>query len=155
MISPEILHRYPFFAPFDAAELHELALIADEVDVDAGQALFEEDQPADHLLLLINGGVDLFTTMQKENHPQGKKEFLLGEINPGEIFAISALFEPYRFSCSARTSRPSHFIQFDAPALRTLFAANCHLGYNGMAQIAKALRERLDNTRIQLAAAWT
>jgi CRP-like cAMP-binding protein len=155
MISPEILRRYPFFAPFNEAELRELALVAEETQADAEQVLFEEGQSADSLYLLIDGGVDLLTAAHEEYYPKQKKEFLLGEINPGEVFAISALLQPYRLTCSARTSRASRFIQFDALALRALFAANCHLGYNGMVQISKALQERLNNTRIQLAAAWT
>jgi hypothetical protein len=58
-------------------------------------------------------------------------------------------------SASARTTRPSRFIQFDAPALRELFEGDPQLGYTAMVQIAKALKERLNTTRIQLAAAWS
>jgi CRP-like cAMP-binding protein len=155
MVSPELLRRYPFFAPFSEAELRGMALIADEVMLQADQVLFEENTPAIHLFLLLDGCIDLFTTTQEEFNPKTKKEFLFGEINPGEMFALSAVIEPYRLSSSARASRLSRVVRFEAEALRGLFAANTHMGYVGMEQVAKVLRDRLNSTRIQLAAAWS
>jgi len=157
MISPELLRRYPFFAPFTSEQLKQIAMISEEATASAGEILFEECQPADSLYLLIEGSIDLFYTAKGKILPAEKKaqkELAVGEINPGEIFGISALIDPYELSASARASKPSRYIKINAPGLRKLFGENPIAGYLAMQQVSKALMERLDYTRVQLAACW-
>jgi CRP-like cAMP-binding protein len=154
MISPELLRRYAFFGQFSESELYAIAMISEEFTADAGTVIFEECQPADGLYLLIEGSIDLYYKSEEEYHPKTKKEFLVGEINPGEIFSISSMIEPYVLNASARASKPSRYIKIDAAALRQLCDENVKLGRIIMQQIAKALMERLAYTRVQLAAAW-
>ncbi len=155
MISPELLRRYPFFGPFNDAQLRAIAMIADEDSADQGGVLFEECAPANTLYLLLEGDIDLYYKSEEEYHPVTKKEFLVGEINPGEIFAVSSLIHPYIFSATARASQPCRFVKIDATELRKLLDNDPHMGYIAMQQITKAVAERLAYTRIQLAAAWT
>jgi len=154
MISPELLRRYSFFGQISEQDLYAIAMIAEEVTADAGAVLFEERQPADALYLLLEGSIDLYYKSEEEYHPKARKEFLVGEINPGEIFSISSMIEPYILNASARTAKPSRFVKFDAVALRKLTEENHKMGCLVMRQIAKALMERLAYTRVQLAAAW-
>jgi CRP/FNR family transcriptional regulator len=154
MISPELLRRYAFFGQFNESDLYAIAMISEEISADAGTILFEERQPANALFLLLDGSIDLYYKSEEEYHPKGRKEFLVGEINPGEIFSISSMLEPYILNASARTAKPSRFIKIDAPALRQLSQENHKMGCIIMRQIAKALMERLAYTRVQLAAAW-
>jgi CRP-like cAMP-binding protein len=154
MISPELLRRYSFFGKLPENDLYEIAMIADEFSADAGVTLFEEHQPAEALFLLLEGSVDLYYKSEEEYHPKAKKEFLVGEINPGEIFSISSLIDPFILNASARTAKPSRFIKIDAIALRKMSDENHQMGCIIMHQIAKALMERLAYTRVQLAAAW-
>jgi len=154
MISPELLRRYSFFSLLSEQDLFAIAMIAEEVTADTGTTLFEECQPASTLYLLLDGSIDLYYKSEEEYHPKTKKEFLVGEVNPGEIFSISSMLEPYVLNASARTAKPSRFIKIDAVALRQLSQENLQLGYAMMHQIAKALMERLAYTRVQLAAAW-
>ena len=46
MVSPELLRRYPFFGFLDATQLKAMAMIAEEVEPQTGEDLFETDQPA-------------------------------------------------------------------------------------------------------------
>lgn len=154
MISPELLRRYPFFGLLNENQLYAIAMISDEVAVEAGETLFEECKPAEALYLLVEGGVDLYYKSEEEYHPKTRKEFLVGEINPGEIFSLSAMIEPYVLSASARASKASNLIRIDAAELRKLCQEDPQMGYVVMQQIAKALMERLVYTRVQLAAAW-
>lgn len=154
MISPELLRRYSFFAFLSEQDLYSIAMIADELTADAGTVLFEECQPAEALYLLLDGSIDLYYKSEEEYHPKTRKEFLVGEINPGEIFSISSMLEPYVLNASARASKPSSYVKIDAVALRQLIETNHQLGFMIMHQIAKALMERLAYTRVQLAAAW-
>ena len=155
MISPEILRRYPFFGNLSDAQLASIAMVAEEISWNKGETILEECQPADYLFLLIDGNVDLFYRSEDQSNPTNRKDFLVGEIDAGEIFAISALIEPYIYSASAKVARPSRAIKFDAIELRKLFAQDSALSCQMMTQVAKAAMERLSYARVQLAAAWS
>lgn len=154
MISPELLRRYPIFTPYNENQMREIAMISEELIVGAGAILFEECNPADSLYLLLEGSVDLFYTSVKQDFPDRSKEFLVGEINPGELLGISALIEPFELSATARTSQPSRLVKIKARELRKILEKDTAMGYGFMCQIAKIVLERLAYTRIQLAAAW-
>ena len=154
MISPELLRRYPFFGPLDEEQLRAVAMLADQERIESGTILFEEGKPADTFYLLMEGSVNLFYFVEEERRPLTGKEFPVGDINPGEPFSISALIEPHLLTSSARTSSPCQVIRFDGQALRTLCEQDKRLGYTFMKQLAACAMERLNSTRVQLAAAW-
>lgn len=154
MVSPELLRRYPFFGELDAAQVKAIAMISEEVSYVKDAVVLEEGQPANTLYLLIDGEVDLYYRSEKEKGHGVRKELLAGVINSGDIFAISALIEPFIYTATVRAGKNSHVIKIDAVALRTLMGKKCELGYVLMRQIAKASMERLQYTRVQLAAAW-
>jgi CRP-like cAMP-binding protein len=153
MISPELLRRYPFFGLLTDAQLKALAMIAQEVNIPDATEIFKEGGRADTLFLLLQGSVDLFYTVETEGFLDFTKEFLVGEINPGDAFGISALIEPYIFTATARADQDIRVIQIDAVALRDLLDNDPKMSCVINSQIAKAFSERLRNTRIQLAAA--
>lgn len=154
MISPEKLKRIPFFAPFKLEQLQKIAMMADEFELAKDEILFEECQPAVFFYLLLDGSVDLYYKTE-ENYPQKvKKEFGVGEINPGEILTFSALIAPYLLNASGKASKDSLVIKIDAQKLRELFEEEPRLGYLAMQQLTKAIMENLAYTRVQLAAAW-
>jgi CRP/FNR family cyclic AMP-dependent transcriptional regulator len=153
MISPELVRRYPFFAGLDDAQLKAIAMIADELDYPTGATLFENDQAATALHLLLTGNVELSYVVTDRMDPGLRKEFYVSDINPGEIIGISALVEPYRYTATARVVSPSCVLKIDAAALRALCSANPQMAANLMRQIAKVAMERLHDTRVQLVAA--
>ena len=153
MVSPELLRRYPFFAFLDDACQKAIAMLAEEVSYDRGEVIFRENQPAEAFHLLLEGCVDLYYTVEVEYGPQPRREFLVGEINPGEPFGISALIEPYRLTSTARAATPCRVLKIDAAELRALCDENRDAGYALMRHAAKAAVERLHFTRVQLAAA--
>jgi CRP-like cAMP-binding protein len=154
MISPEMLRRYPFFCCLEESQNQALAMLADEIELKSGTTLFEEGQTAEALYFLLEGGIDLYYKAEDKYRPQNSKEFLVGSINPGEVFGISALIEPYIYSATARVSQDGRAIKIEAAGLRALCNQDCKMGYTLMLQIAKAAMERLAYTRVQLAAAW-
>jgi CRP-like cAMP-binding protein len=154
MISPETLRRYPFFGSLNPSQLQAVADIAEVVEFQKSDTIFEECQPANFLYILVKGGVDFYYKSEEEFHPKTSKEFPVGEVNPGEPFGLSALLEPYLLNATARASQDSQAIQFDAVALRALGEQDKVLAYNILLQAAKAMMERLASVRVQLAAAW-
>lgn len=153
MISPEILRRYPFFSHLEASQLKAIAMIAADMEFQEAEYILNEGQPANNLYLLVDGSVDLIFISKDELHPEHTKVFNVGEINPGEVFGISALIEPYLYTSTARAATAGKCIKIDASALRALFELDQRLGCTLTRQIAKAAMDRLAATRIQLAAA--
>jgi CRP/FNR family transcriptional regulator, cyclic AMP receptor protein len=154
MVSPELLRKYAFFAGLNDSQLKNIAMIAEEVSYVKGEQIFEECDDANALYILKNGSVDLYYRSEEEFHPKTRKEFHVGEINPGEAFAVSALLEPYSLNATARAAQDSTTIKVDAVQLRQLMINDAVLGYTLMAHTAKTLMERLGAARVQLAAAW-
>lgn len=149
MISPEVLRRYPFFCCLNDEQQRAIAMITEEMEVEAGKELFLEGQPVEALYLLMDGSIDLYYAASGDP----KDQLLVGEINPGEPFAISAMIEPYTFTATARVSKPSRILKINAKALRALCEVDCKMGYLLMKQIAAIAVERLHFARVQLAAA--
>lgn len=154
MISPEILRRYPFFSSLSDAQRKALAMIAEEETVPKGTVICEEGQPAKAFYLLVDGGVCLYYKSEEEFRPETRKDFLVGEINPGDIFAISMLVEPYIYTATVKAERDSRVVKFDSEGINSLIQKDPRLYCVLMREIAKAAMERLDFARIQLAAAW-
>ena len=152
MISPELLRRYPFFAFLDDTQQKALVMISEEISVEEGTIIFQEGQPANALYLLIEGDVDLYFVPDGGNHHALREPILVGEINPGEPFGLSALIEPYALNATARVARDSRVLKIEASALRALCEVDSRLGYALMRQVARSALERLAFTRIQLAA---
>lgn len=154
MISPELLRRFRFFGGLTEAQLREIAMIGEEIVVPAGTQLFDEQQQADGFYLLLEGGIELTYKSEETYHPKTRKVFPVGEISPGEIFGISALIEPHKYSAAASASSDCRILKIDGPGLRSLVASDPKLGCELTHQVAKVALERLAYTRIQLAAAW-
>jgi CRP-like cAMP-binding protein len=153
MISPELLRRYPFFGLLNDAQLKAIAMIAQETSFSATTQVFKEGARADNLYLLMQGSVDLFYTVETEGVLDFSKEFLVGQINPGDVFGISALIEPNKYTATAKADQNIRVVSIDAVALRSLLEQDSKMSCVIMHQVAKEYAERLQLTRIQLAAA--
>lgn len=153
MISPELLKKHAFFGNLTETQFNELAMIAEEEFHDAGANILEAGAPVDGLYLLTSGHVDLFAVSQDQHDPKLRKEFLVGEVNPGEPFGVSALTEPYQSIALVRADTACTAIKIEANALRALCEKDHDLGYALTRQIARHVLERLAYTQAQLAAA--
>lgn len=153
MISPELLKKHAFFGFLTEAHLRALAMIAEEVSFDAGVMILDADAPVNALYLLVSGHVDLYAVSQDKHDPKLRKEFLVGEVNPGEPFGLGALIEPYHSIALVRADTACKAIKIEAAGLRALCEVDHDLGYALTRQVARAAMERLAYTQAQLAAA--
>jgi len=153
MISPELLRRYPLFGSLSEEQLQSIASIAHEIEWEAGETVFELGSQADSLYLLMEGSVNLFYRVEDKLNPDMMKDFGVGEINLGEPFGISALFEPYVLTASAVATRSSKGVRMDAQRLLQLGSYDLELGMILQRELIKAVFERLTYVRTQLAAA--
>lgn len=153
MISPEMLRRYPFFGGLSDAHLKAIAMLADEQSYQTGDTLFEIERAADGFYFLVEGSVDLHYIVTDRDHPDLRKDFFVGQVNPGEPFGISALIEPYAYTATALASSPCRVLKIAADGLRKLCETDSDLEIVLTRRIARAAMSRLHETRIQLAAA--
>ena len=152
MISLELLQRFPFFSFMNNKELKAIAMIAQELQLQPGDILFETNTPADALYFLIQGNLPYYILVTSERIPDYRQEYFVGYLNPEEIFGISALIEPYSYTATLRADKPCRVIKIEAPALRALCEIDPQLSIGLMKAVARAAMERLSMTRFQLAA---
>jgi CRP-like cAMP-binding protein len=154
MVTSELLKRYEFFAGLTEKQLKEVSVIADEKIFEPDAVIIEECSQADKLYLLIDGNVDLSYLAIDEMHiyTAPPKEFYAGSINPGEVFGISALIEPYTYNATAKAAERAQVIEMDAQELKKLLEQDLQFAYNLTRQTVKVLMERLIDLRVQLAA---
>ncbi len=76
------------------------------------------------------------------------------EINPGEVFSISALIEPHVLTSTARSSGKGRVIRLGVKDLKAAFAKDAKLECMMVRCVAEAAMNRLSSTRVQLAAAY-
>ena len=150
MISIELLRRYPFFAMLTDEQLKAIALIAEERTYPKETLLVKENTPANKLLLLLEGDVDLVFSGGGEG---AISNAVVGSIAPGEMLGVSSLIEPYIYISSARATVPVKVMELDGLAIRALMQVDKTLGYALMSNVASAVLERLKYTQVELAAA--
>lgn len=150
MISIELLRRNPFFAMLTDEQLKAIALIAEERTYPKEALLVKENTPANKLLLLLEGDVDLVFSGGGEG---AISNALVGSIAPGEMLGVSSLIEPYIYISSARATVPVKVMELDGLAIRALMQVDKTLGYALMSNVASAVLERLKYTQVELAAA--
>jgi len=154
MISPETLRRFPIFGIFNDNQLKQLAMITNELSIEEGVILFSQNEKANALYFLIEGNIDLFQVAQEEIRPEKKKEYLVGEVNPGELFGISTVIEPNIFTAGAKAHLSSKILAINGIELRSFMDSDPILAKNVYHQTARQLLQRLNFNRTQLASAW-
>jgi CRP/FNR family transcriptional regulator, cyclic AMP receptor protein len=150
MISPELLRRYPFFAMLKDDQLKAIAMIAEERTYPKDSLLVKENAPANKLILLLEGDVDLIYSGGGEG---AISNALVGSVAPGEMLGVSSIIEPYTYISSARATIPVKVVDIDGLAVRALMQVDKSLGYALMNNVASAVLERLKYTQVELAAA--
>jgi CRP-like cAMP-binding protein len=91
----ELLKRVPLFAGCTKAELRQLAVVADEVDLDEGFALTREGKSAHEFIVIVDGSARVTRADRK-----------LSEIGPGDwVGEIALLTNSARTATVTTTSR--------------------------------------------------
>lgn len=145
MISPELLRRYPYFAPIHEWTLKRIAMVSQERAYAAGEHIFDEGEPANNIYLIVHGEVELQYLL-----PTGQSR-TIDMIPAGELLGWSALVDPHRRVSRAIADRETEIVVIEAEMLRQLCDEDAVLGYRLMEQVCKVLSARLDATRMQLA----
>jgi CRP-like cAMP-binding protein len=144
VITPYSLKRYTFFANLDDSyveKIHKLGIVK---DLDDGEWLFKQEDPAKKIYLITKGKIALTITFRKHIHDR---------LNPymrGEVIGWSALVKPHVYTMGAVAEAPSQVIGFDGKSLRTLMNENRDQGFVLLNNLTETISGRLINRNIQL-----
>ncbi len=144
----QLLRKYAFFQAFDTTALAIVSQATDEIVCAPSEVLFECEQPADVLYLLIDGALELWIVATGRN---GNRRYLpAGEVRQGDVAGVSALVPPYVYTATGQITKPSRLIKIDAPTLRDLAEHDPRLDSALMHIVAEATMRRLHDARTQL-----
>ena len=145
MIAYDDLKRIEFFADLTEGELRAIQEICKEEGYRAGDFIFREDTPAEHLYVLKNGKVSIDIKVTSDRY---LSVFTVSSF--AEPFGWSALVAPFRFSASARCIEDSTIFSIDGKRLMELIERDYRMGFLIMRRIARVISERVRETRLQL-----
>lgn len=147
MISPEILRFYPLFAHQDANMLAQIAMLAEEIDVEPGYQLFFEGEEAKLLYLVLDGSV-ILTMNMAERGVQKVEE--LEPLGKGEIVGWSSIVQPHIYKMGAYADQKSLLVIIAGEKLRVLFDDNPTFGYYFMKKLAEVIGNRLISKCVEI-----
>lgn len=147
MISPEVIRRFPLSAGLSADELTQLAMAADELEVEDGHWFFRQDEALHTMYLVLEGQVGIVVELPRQ-------EVVTSTVGAGELFGWSGLVPPYETTAGARAMSQCRVIRFDCRRIRQGFEADCRFGYVMMEKMAQTVRQRMRDLRIEALPAY-
>ena len=115
--------------------IEEIASVGVEVSYKANEMLFNIDDTAENLAILVKGRVDIMTTKRTQL-------VLVQTVYPGEPFAMSSMITG-RFTSSAKATEDSVIAALPADKLEEIFEKDCKAAYQFMKQVALKVSSRL------------
>lgn len=134
--------EHPFFAQLSPTEIDFLAGCTKNCRFEAGEYLFREGKPADHIYLLRSGEVDL------ESHAAGRGPIALERLHAGEALGISAVLSPHNWSIDARAVTSVLTFAVDGPCLRNKIEVDPSFGCAVLKRLLHDTHVRLDRARL-------
>lgn len=137
MMKPEdliLVHSLPMFRQVETQQLSALAARGSLQRYPRGTLLFQEGDRADFLMVLLEGGVELFA------RDQAGSETVVETLFPVDSFILAAALTGAPYLMSARTLLPSRVLLLDAEIFRHAVAADPALSAPVMAELAQHFR---------------
>ena len=103
----QAVHRVTYFRLLDQPSRLILADAGRELELAAGELLFEEGDTADSMFVILSGGIDILGFDDNGN------EQVMSSLNVGDVFGEIALIDNAARSASARARETSRFFALD------------------------------------------
>jgi signal transduction histidine kinase len=113
------LRGVTLFSELSDQDLARICRDVTEIDLEAGEVLFEEGAHGDRAYVIQNGELEIYKR-------SGTREILLANRGPGEIIGEIALFEDTRRTASVRAAEPTHLIVISREQLDELVKTSRH-----------------------------
>jgi CRP-like cAMP-binding protein len=138
------LGKLRFCATLPDDVLSRLASFASLHTYPAGSTLFREGDHNNDLLIISTGRIELGINVRPRHNS------CILSLGPGELVAWSSVLGDGRMTTSAVTLEDTEIVAISADEVQSACAVNRDFGYFFMRQLACALAERLQATRLQL-----
>lgn len=132
------LKSAPLFADLEGEELAALADIAIEHTFQPGELVFEENQPPDHLYLVVAGRVEVFRRVDAHERP-------LAYLGDKECFGEMAILDEQPRSASVRALDTTTVLKIDRESFRELIFERPQIAF----AIFKILSGRLRHQNLE------
>jgi len=129
------LKSAPLFAQLDGEELAALADIAFEKEYQPAEILFEENQVAHHLYVIVRGKVEVFRRVDSTEHPIA----MLGE---KECVGELAILDDEPRSASVRALEPTLVLKIDRESFRELINERPQIAFAIFKILSSRLRQK-------------
>ena len=168
MVEPNQLSGLSIVAGMPSETLAEIARNATIKSFETGDVLFEEGDLATELYGLLEGEVELSivfqdrqlkTEVRHEDYVHKRveiieKEMVFETVEPGEIFAWSALVAPHQLTSTARCTASVRVIALPVDALEAVFERTPQVGAVFMKRLAEVIAQRLQQRTDKLIESW-
>lgn len=141
----EILRELELFNELKESQLRKLAHIAEEVQFDTDEMIYQEGDLGKGIFVIQEGEV-IIEMLLPEHGP-----VVLYTLQPGQLFGWSSLLHGRRKKARARAARLTRAIFIDANKVRELFRQDHDLECSLMNCIISVMADRLYLTRESLA----
>lgn len=131
MITDRILKGHELFASLTVNEVHRLSAFASEKEYQAGETIFDYNQPCSHFFMLKEGAVYL---LLPANPPEFS--FAISKVEKGELFGLSPLLNTPRYTSTAKCYQPTKVLSIEAKPFRELLQANSTAGLDIINRVA-------------------
>ncbi len=135
------LAQHPIFKGLKQEHIALIGNLAQLVEFDTNQHVFEQDTPAAHFFIVRSGSVTV------EIPSIGGEPLAIQKLGSGSMLGWSWLIAPYRWAFNARATSPSSVIAVDGERLREACEADPELGYELLKRFAVLMAERLNAAR--------
>jgi CRP-like cAMP-binding protein len=121
------------------AEARRLAGFGTLREMAAGEHVFQEGDPGEEMLILLEGRVEAW----KKHRRAGQDELHLGDESAGEILGEIALLRRGARMATVRATEPSRFFVLDRAAFERLVGEGDAIAYKIGLKLARSLAERI------------
>ena len=140
-----VLDRWPFFEQFQPKHLDKLMTLGSPVHFTEGDILFREGDDAPQFYVLLSGRVALEANF-------GGRQVRIDTLFGGDELGWSAVLERQK-QFQARALDSVEALVFEVSRMHDAFDGNPYFGRAFLERLLMVVAERLQNTRLQLAAA--
>jgi signal-transduction protein with cAMP-binding, CBS, and nucleotidyltransferase domain len=126
-----ILKGHDLFRSLSVDEAHSIADISSVKMFDEDETVFNYDDPAAHVYMLMDGAVDLLLPAKSEHF-----NLIVSKIEIGELFGLSPLLDSQRYTASALCREQTELLSIEATPFRELIRGNSLAGFDMMNRVA-------------------
>lgn len=126
-----VLRGHDLFRSLTVDETHAIAGFSSVKKYRADEAVFQRNDPAGHVYMLLSGSVGLHLPASMAD-----VSFVVSRINKGEIFGLSPLLDSQRYTASARCLDDTELLSIEAAPFRELLRSNHMVGFDIMNRVA-------------------